>query len=455
MGFSHKFVLGCLVAAALAAASSSATAGTKKFSALYSFCRQQNCPDGAEPDTALIADDSDNIYGTTAYGGSMNCYYGCGTVFKLTPDGTETTLYSFCTKDTSCPDGYFPDSPLILDKFGNLYGSTVDGGANGQGAVFRLAPDGKETVLYNFCSRTGCADGAGPLGRVIMDRRGNLYGATVEGGTPGGNGTVFKLSPDGKEKVLYSFCQKAGCTDGSYPFGGVVMDRDGDLYGTTYQGGANSGNGTVYKVTRTGTETVLYSFCAKAGCSDGAVPESGAVMDKDGNLYGTTASGGNLSPNCPSFNGGYEGGCGVVFEVHPDLSESVLYTFCAQPDCTDGAFPLAGVTRKSGKSGDIYYGTTEFGGSKGAGVVFSLSGSQEKVLHSFCSRANCADGETPQSALLAEGDSLVGAVFQGGKYGPGAIYKLDPSAREIDDALIPKKARDSQCFCRHAPDGLE
>ncbi|HEY3777277.1 MAG TPA: choice-of-anchor tandem repeat GloVer-containing protein [Rhizomicrobium sp.] len=425
-GLATMMVLGCLALAVLAAASMPAGAGTKKFSALYSFCSQQNCPDGAEPDTDLVADSSGNLYGAAYSGGSMNCEFGCGVIFKLTPGGRETTLYSFCARDPSCPDGYLPESPLILDRSGNLYGTTSAGGANDGGTVFRLTPDGKETVLYSFCRRSGCADGAGPGGGIVMDRKGNLYGATVVGGTPGGNGTVFKLSPDGKEKVLYNFCSQDACRDGSYPLGSVIMDRDGNLYGTTYQGGANSGNGTVYKVSPTGTETVLYSFCARAGCSDGAVPQGGVVLDKDGNLYGTTASGGNLNPNCPSFNGN-EGGCGVVFEVHPDSSETVLYTFCAQPDCTDGAFPLAGLTRRSGKSGDTYYGTTEVGGAKNAGVVFSLSGSAEKVLHSFCSRADCADGEEPQSGLILQNGSLLGAVFQGGKYDGGVIYRLDPT----------------------------
>ncbi len=443
-GFATVIVSGCVVAAALAATVGIATAGAERLSILYSFCQQKKCADGALPDAALVADTAGNLYGTTEDGGSTNCFDGCGTVFRLGSDGTETVLHTFCSKDASCPDGELPVSPLIFDNSGNLYGTTAIGGANGKGTVFKLAPDGTETVLYSFCNRSGCTDGAGPSGGVIMDRGGNLYGTTGGGGTAAscgqsGCGTVFRLAPDGKEKVLYSFCSQNSSTDGFYPNGGLVRDRDGNLYGTTKNGGANYVNcsyfgydfcGTVFKVSPTGSETVLHSFCAKAGCPDGDGPVSGVVLAEDGNLYGTTASGGNLNQMCPNFNGGSEGGCGVVFEVQPDSTETVLYAFCAQANCADGEFPLAGVTLKYNQTGITLYGTAELGGAnlgisgEGAGVVYSLSSGTENVLHSFCSRANCADGEYPQSGVITDGGSLVGAAWQGGKYGWGTIYKL-------------------------------
>ncbi len=442
-GFANMILGGCVAVATLAATTTLAPAGTKEFWVLYGFCRQQNCLDGAGPETPLVADNSGNLYGTTHNGGSINCRGGggCGTVFELAADGTETVLHSFCVEDVSCTDGAFPGFPLILDKSGNLYGTTSEGGAHGYGTVFRLAPDGKETVLHSFCDQDGCADGADPSGGVVMDRSGNLYGTTETGGTGGtscnqyGCGTVFRITPDGKEKVLYSFCSQDGCADGAYPLDGVVMDHNRNLYGTTYYGGANNSNcsgsgyffcGTVFKVDPASAETVLYSFCAKANCADGVGPQVGVVLDGYGNLYGTTPSGGNLSQNCPIFNGGYEGGCGTVFEVRPDSTETVLYAFCPEGSCSDGAYPLAGVALKSAKDGLILYGTTEFGGDQGYGTVFSLSSGKEKVLHSLCSLPNCADGTFPQAGVIIDRGSFIGAVSTGGIHRGGTIYRLDP-----------------------------
>ena len=268
-----------------------------------------------------------------------------------------------------------------------------------------------------------------------MDRRGNIYGSTVDGGTTGEDGgTVFKLTSGGKEKVLYSFCSQPGCTDGDAPFADVVRDSDGNIYGTTLYGGANNAGycyavfdgfcGTVFKIGPTGKETVLYSFCAKAYCADGAGPEAGVVLDKDGNLYGTTAAGGNHSGNCPNSMDNGPGWCGVAFELQPDLTETVLQAFCSQANCTDGALPFASVTLKYNKSGITLYGTAEAGGAKNDGVVYSLSGRTEKVLHSFCNRANCTDGAVPQSGVISVGGYLFGTTLVGGKGGAGTIYKL-------------------------------
>jgi uncharacterized repeat protein (TIGR03803 family) len=273
-------------------------------------------------------------------------------------------LYAFCSKDASCPDGDYPASPLIFDTSNNLYGTTPNGGANGEGTIFKLAPDGTETVVYSFCSKSGCADGAGPTGGLVRDRRGNLYGTTGTGGTAcnqDGCGTVFKLAPDGKEKVLYSFCSQDSCADGLYPNGGLVRDHDGNLYGTASEGGSNSYNcaylfgynacGTIFKVSPTGVETVLYSFCSSPKCPDGASPAAGVVLDKNGNLYGTASAGGNLNQNCP-WGPNEIGSCGVVFELKPDSTETVLYVFCSQANCADGDFPLAGVSLNYGSSGN-------------------------------------------------------------------------------------------------------
>jgi uncharacterized repeat protein (TIGR03803 family) len=201
-----------------------------------------------------------------------------------------------------------------MDATGNLYGTTFAGGTQQRsGTVFKLAPDGTETVLHSFCMLIRCRDGAAPEnGSLVMDTDGNLYGTTYYGGGVNDGGTVFKLAPDGTETVLYRFCRLGGthCLDGQFPAGGLIIGTDGNLYGTTSQGGGGTRNrGTVFELTpntsRTAwTETALYSFCRLDArhCTDGAGPSGGLIMDAAGNLYGTTANGGI-------------GEAGVVFEL--------------------------------------------------------------------------------------------------------------------------------------------
>jgi len=232
---------------------------------------------GGFPYAGLVPDAAGNVYGTTFFGGSGCPPYGCGTVFKVNSAGKETVLYSFTGK----PDAEYPYAGLVRDSAGNLYGTTINGGATGWGTVFKVNSTGKETVLYSF---TGGADGGNPYGTLLGDRAGNLYGTTASGGTSG-SGTVFKVSSSGAETVLYGF---TGGVDGGNPCANLVRDRTGNLYGTTPYGGT-SGNGTVFKVSPSGMETVLYSF---SGGTDGAQPYDGLVRDTAGNLYGT-ALGGN------------------------------------------------------------------------------------------------------------------------------------------------------------------
>jgi len=352
---------------------------------LYSFCKQNNCPDGAWPVAGLVVDQKGNLYGTTKYGGrpfGKGCptdSRGCGVVFKLTPKGKEIVLHRFCahTKGDVCTDGAFPSAGLTVDQKGNLYGTTTTGGAIGGGVVFKVTPEGKETVLYSFCAQTNCADGASPEAGLIFDHKGNLYGTTTSGGAHNsrqGGGVVFKLTREGKETVLYSFCAQTNCADGTWPNAGVVFDQKGNLYGTTSVGGAYDGCdagglgcGVAFKLTPEGRETVLYSFCAQGGdgCTDGATPAAGLIFDQKGDLYGTTIGGGDN-------NNGYcrYGGCGVVFKLTPKGKETVLYGFCAQGGCPDGAFPGAGLI--FGQKGNLY-GTTGNGGAYNRGVVFKLT----------------------------------------------------------------------------------
>jgi uncharacterized repeat protein (TIGR03803 family) len=328
-----------------------------KETVLYSFCAQTNCTDGAGPAAGLIFDQRGNLYGTTDAGGA----YGYGVVFKLTPKGKETVLYSFCAQGGySCTDGANPYFGAVLDQKGNLYGTTYGGGAYDSGVVFKLTPEGKETVLYSFCAQTNCTDGENPAGGLVFDHEGNLYGTTLSGGahTPGTfGGVVFKLSPKGKETVLYSFCAQSNCADGAQPYAAPIFDRKGNLYGTTYFGGANVG--VVFKLTPNGEETVLHTFCTQNNCTDGAYPYAGLLFDQKGNLYGTTSAGG-----APRY-------AGVVFKLTPEGEETVLYSFCWHINCTDGAAPLTGLVLD--RKGNLYGTTVSGGASEYEGVVFKLS----------------------------------------------------------------------------------
>jgi uncharacterized repeat protein (TIGR03803 family) len=334
-----------------------------KETVLYSFCSLQNCTDGYEPFSGVLFDQKGTLYGTTTGGGIWNdnyCSAGCGVVFKITPSGKETVLYTFCSIQ-NCKDGAGP-GPVILDAKGNLYGATGGGGSVcrdehcGYGTVFKVTPSGKETVLYSFCSRRRCRDGASPVAGLIFDAEGNLYGTTYSGGAHG-SGTVFKVTPSGKETVLHSFCSQSDCADGNEPYAGLIFDKKGNLYGTTYRGGDN-GLGTVYKVTPSGTESVLYSFCSQregGDCLDGAGPYAGLVFDKKDNLYGTTLFGGHNTYSS----------WGTVFELTPSGEETVLYTF----ELPDGATPYAGLVFDD--KGNLY-GTTYEGGYH-YGTVFKLT----------------------------------------------------------------------------------
>jgi YVTN family beta-propeller protein/uncharacterized repeat protein (TIGR03803 family) len=280
---------------------------------LYSFCSQANCADGGFPYAGLIQATDGNLYGTTAYGGLTDLCSGCGTVFKITPSGTLTTLYSFCSQ-SGCTDGIEPEAGLIQGTDGNFYGTTSFGGVNNDaGTVFKITPSGTLTTLYSFCSQDGCTDGSDPQAGLVQSTDGNFYGTTEYGGSSLAQGTVFEVTPGGQLNTLYSFCSQPGCTDGADPIAGLVQ-AGGNFYGTTENGGANDG-GTVFEVTPGGQFTTLYSFCSQPGCADGADP-IGGLLQANGNLYGTTVNGGtrldgtifslplaqqSLTLSCPTF----------------------------------------------------------------------------------------------------------------------------------------------------------
>ncbi|HEX8814782.1 MAG TPA: choice-of-anchor tandem repeat GloVer-containing protein, partial [Terriglobales bacterium] len=234
-----------------------------------------------------------NLYGTTYEGGANCTPNGCGTVFKIKPSGTLTTIYNFCAK-SSCTDGEFPEAGLIQATNGSFYGTTYQGGANcapdGCGTIFKISSSGTLTTVYSFCAKSGCTDGYYPEAGLIQATNGDFYGTTSQGGTTGA-GTVFKITTSGTLTTLYNFCSQSGCVDGEYPEAGLVEATNGDFYGTTYSGGVN-GRGTVFRITASGTLKTLYSFCPQSGCVDGDTPQAALMQASDGNLYGTTLGGG-------------------------------------------------------------------------------------------------------------------------------------------------------------------
>lgn len=363
---------------------------------------------------------------------------------------TFKVLFNF----TGSADGESPYGSLVRDTAGNLYGTTEAGGTSGAGTVFKVNKSGTHTVLYSF---KGGSDGANPYVGVIRDAAGNLYGTTANGGASG-LGTVFKLTKTGNEKVLYSF---AGGSDGCYPYGGLLRDAAGNLYGTTEVCGA-SGVGTVFKLTNTGKETVLHSFAG--GSSDGEFPSfTSLLMDTSGNLYGVAEQGGTdnlgvvykLSKSgklkvLHSFAGGTSDGCdvfgtpvmdaegnlygtanacgsahvGIVWKVSQKSKETVLHTFTA--GSSDGAEPIAGVIMDA--NGNLY-GDTYQGGSANLGTVYKLNKTGKvTLLHTFTG----PDGDYPYSGVIRDSaGNLYGTTIHGGsgqqcQNGCGTVWKLKP-----------------------------
>jgi uncharacterized repeat protein (TIGR03803 family) len=346
------------------------------YSVLFAFGSSAN---GDVPVAGLIRDKLGNLYGTTTLGGAS----GVGTVFELDSHQSESVLYSF----QGGIAGYLPYGGVIADKPGNLYGTASDGG-NG-GIVFKLAPGGSETALHTF---DGGGDGIGPMAGLVMDKAGNLYGTTEYGGAMNG-GTVFKVTPGGNETVLHSF---GSGIDGSYPiFGSLLLDKKGNIYGTTSVGGA-PGAGIVFKLSSKGKEAVLYEF---ENGEDGATPYGGLIADKSGDLIGTTTAGG-------------ASGDGIVFKLTQAGKETVLYSFKGG---NDGAAPSGALI--ADKAGNLY-GTTDSGGVSGMGTVFVLApNGGEQVLHAF---AGGSDGANPGSALIADSKgNLYGTTQHGGSTGCG------------------------------------
>jgi uncharacterized repeat protein (TIGR03803 family) len=365
---------------------------------VYSFRgRSGRVADGVSPEAGLV-NVNGTLYGTTVLGGAYGPRHksgGFGTVFSITPSGAETVLHRF----TGAQDGKRPGAGLI-EVNGRLYGTTAYGGRGhctnyyhrGCGTVYSISTTGEEKVLHSF---TGGSDGSYPRA-ALTNVNGTLYGTTTEGGALGsGYGTVFTITPSGKETVLHSF---GASKDGAFPEAGLI-DVNGTLYGTTTFGGRRRA-GTVFRITTSGKETVLHSFGVLT--LDGTDPEAGLV-DVNGTLYGTT----------------FEGGAyryGTIFAVTLAGTEKVLHSFGA----SDGALPDAGLISVNG----TLYGTTEGGGDGGGGgTVFSITpDGTETVVYSF--RGGTPDGAEPEAELIDVSGTLYSTTSGGGAYGKGTVYSL-------------------------------
>jgi len=377
---------------------------------LYSFCSAQLCPDGSNPQASLVFDGAGNLYGTAIYGGNSNCVHGCGTVFELMPVNGKRKYRVLHHFEDNGKDGYYPQGNLILDAAGNLYGTTALGGTSQGGTVFELMPakGGKwqEKILYNFSDRTE------PLAAVAFDATGSLYGTTFYGGTYG-DGMVFELTPakDGNwtEKVLHNFDFNG--EDGFSSRAGLVLDKSGDLYGTTVLGGTG-GNGIVFEEARgkngSWTENVLYSF---TGQTDGGLANAPLVFDSSGSLYSTTVAGGSS-------------GVGNVFKLTRNAEGKWVLTTLYSFESVDGVYPEGGVIFDT--AGNLY-GTTYEGGSDNSGTVFKLkpgSGGTwtETVVHNF---GNNRDGSNPDAGLIMDASgNLYGTTNAGGTYGYGTVFEV-------------------------------
>lgn len=414
----------------------------QRYSVIYNF---EIASGPSSPAGNLVFDNNGNLYGVASSGGAnvnLNCTLGCGVVYELSrnPDGSwnESDIYDFCSNlvDSQCADGQTPSAGLVMDSKGNLYGTTAGGGVvpncmygkqNGCGTVFELSPPSiaggawTETTLYNFCrlpSEGICRDGVGAFAQLALDSSGNLFGTTAEGGTgqksgtTAYGGTVFLLSHRSgvwEHTVLYNFCslgQGSDCPDGSSPVAGVTVGASGNLYGTTVYGGS-ADEGTVYRLRKSADgaiETILYSFTSYP-----AYPQGTVSLDPTGShLYGTVEGGGTNN--------------GAAFQLDLQTGLIDFYPF----NGVDGSQPEAGVLFEPNSG--IFYGTTANGGEFGLGTLYQIdSDGVETVLYNFCAKANCSDGFSPRSTLIADqSGNLYGTASFGGAIGSGVVFKLTP-----------------------------
>jgi uncharacterized repeat protein (TIGR03803 family) len=369
-------------------------------SVLYSFGGNPYSATASQaPLAGLIQALDGNFYGTASGGGA----HGAGTVFKVTPAGVESIVYSFGANGAG--DGSLPAGNLVQGSDGSFYGTTITGGSAGQGTVFKVTPQGVESVLYSF---TGAGDGAGPESTLVLDSDGNPYGTASGGGTHN-DGTVFKLTPQGTETVLWSF---SGATDGEAPAAGLTLGRDGNYYGTTFHGGAYGG-GTIFRITPTGTLTSLHAFGGTSG--EPVWPYGGLILGSDGNFYGATVNDENATG-------------GAVYMMTPAGTVTILHEFTGLISSGDAAVAYAPLVEDVNGN---FYGTTLEGGLYGQGAVYEITAAgTELVLYSFAGVgvvAGRTDGMGPECNLVLGTDgNMYGLTTGGGVNGEGAVFRLVP-----------------------------
>jgi uncharacterized repeat protein (TIGR03803 family) len=414
MGLRAASAMLALAAALVTVAIATPSAQAQTFTTLHSF----EGADGASPYAGLVQAVNGSLYGTTGSGGANSGTPG-GTIFKITPNGTLMTLYSFCAvlENNVCTDGSNPLVALVQATNGNFYGTTETGGVQADnGTVFEITAADALTTLHSFAGYP--TDGAVPVAPLVQATDGNFYGTASFSGASG-YGTVFKITPNETLTTLYNFCSQSGCPDGSIPSAGLVQGHDGDLYGTASFGGAN-GYGTVFKITLTGTLTTLHSF----DLTDGAYPASALVQaTANGDFYGTTDGGGaNQDSSCEYTY------CGTVFTITPNGTLTTLYNFCSQSGCTDGDEPFGGLVE--GTDGN-FYGTALGGGANGEGTAFRITPSSAlTTLYNFCSQSGCSDGSQSRAPLVQDTDgTFYGTTSQGGSgqacpSGCGTVFSL-------------------------------
>jgi uncharacterized repeat protein (TIGR03803 family) len=373
----------CYLAISMSVSLCAAHAGTGGFKVLHTFTDGN---DGAFPEANLLVD-SGKIYGNAAFGGTSDK----GVLFQVTPKGTQTVLYNF----TGGSDGAYPEAAMIADKDGNLYGRTIGGGAYGYGTIFKVAPGGAETTLFAY---TELNNGNAGLTGLIRDGKGNLYGADDQ--------SIFKLAPDGTETILHTFTG----ADGENPNGDLFRDKAGDLIGTTHNGGA-ADKGVVFEISARGKESTLYSF---QGGDDGYAPDSGPVADAAGNFYGTTYTGGSAN-------------CGIVYKLAPDGTETVFHTFAGgASDGCNAQFGKLAIDRAGNLYGMAMFGHGTGCNGPGCGIVYKLApDGTETVLYAFTGENSIGDGYWPNANVVDDGKGeLYGATWTGGTKNYGVVFKL-------------------------------
>ena len=420
-------VFGSILSGALAASIASPASATT-YTVLHSFCHGNKfvCKDGKSPAAGLVSDAHGNLYGTTSAGGDT----GNGVIFELEfKRKANKYAYRVLHSFDGAADGGVPITPLIIDTAGNLYGTATADGSDFGGTAFEISPNADRSawtykVLINFCSHggTGCIDGmvpesglayAGSSTGVPYDGTSPLYGTTLEGSTPG---IVYRLTQSGGSwdgSVLYGFCAQASCADGEFPVGQIAVDGAGrNVYGTTNGGGGENGSGVVFKVaTANGAETVLHTFCGEVNCTDGSGAQGGVALSGK-TLFGTAPLGGK--------NDG-----GVVFRINVGSEkEKVLYSFCSAAGCTDGQGPDGPPLQNSV---DLF-GVALGGDASVNGVIYQIGpDNSETVLHHFCQADKCTDGSLPVGGVVINSIAdIFGVTERGGDRGDGVVYELAP-----------------------------